>query len=58
MARQYQTPQGDYINETATRQYMTPDGYVNETVAAGGATFNVAWNVAANTVIQPGALQA
>lgn len=57
MARQYQTPQGDYINETATRQYMTADGYVNETVAAA-ATFNAAWNIAANTVIQPGALTA
>lgn len=53
----YQIPTGIGVVETGTRDYQIPAGIgVAETVVT--ATFNVAWNVAANTVIHSGALTA
>lgn len=58
MSRDYQVPAGIGVVETGTIDYQVPAGIgVAETIVTSAA-FNVAWNIAANTLIQPGALTA
>ncbi|MGH7605416.1 MAG: hypothetical protein ACRENK_15650 [Gemmatimonadaceae bacterium] len=46
-----------FIVETGKVARVTPTGFVVETVSSA-ATFNAAWNIASNVVVQSGALQA
>lgn len=40
-----------YVNETQTKQRISPGAFVNETIASGGATFNPGWATGATRTI-------
>jgi hypothetical protein len=58
MSRDYQVPAGIGVVETGTRDYQVPAGIGVVETTSTSAAFNAAWNIAANTVIQSGALTA